>query len=136
MKRVFTAGVFDLFHYGHVRLLSRAKALGDYLLVAVQKTESIRKYKISPVIAYGTEQRLEMVSSIRYVDEVIPYDDLDELLGNIEFDVFVRGEDQNSSGVMKIVNYCEAHNKKVVVLERTPDVSSSLLKEKIEKAFV
>lgn len=72
MRKVITYGTFDITHYGHINLLRRAKALGDYLIVAVSTDEFNRiKNKQS---YYSFEQRKYMVEAIRYVDEVIPED--------------------------------------------------------------
>lgn len=68
-RRVFTWGVFDLFHVGHARLLRRAKEHGDWLLVGVCTDDDTAAYKRVPVIPL--EQRLEIVSSIGCVDQVI-----------------------------------------------------------------
>ncbi|MBL9162271.1 MAG: adenylyltransferase/cytidyltransferase family protein [Planctomycetaceae bacterium] len=68
-RRVFTWGVFDLFHVGHARLLRRAKEHGDWLLVGICTDDDTAAYKRVPVIPL--EQRLEIVSSIGCVDQVI-----------------------------------------------------------------
>ena len=70
-----------------------------------------------------------MVSSIRFVDEVISYDDVDRAIQTIDFDVFVRGEDQNHSGFQKAIAWCLEHGKEVVVLERTQGISSTLIRQ-------
>ena len=69
MVRVYTTGVFDLFHVGHLEALQKAKALGDYLLVGVLTDEDAASYKRIPVIPY--EQRCRILASIDSVDEVI-----------------------------------------------------------------
>ena len=70
MKRIITYGSFDLLHYGHIELLRRAKAMGDYLIVALSTDEfSASKGKR----AYFTyEQRKAMLEAVRYVDMVVP----------------------------------------------------------------
>ena len=73
MKKVLTVGVYDLLHVGHVNLFRRAKAQGDYLIVAVQSSDVVLKYKPEAKLIYSTEERMYMVKSIRYVDEVIEY---------------------------------------------------------------
>ena len=73
MKRVLTYGTFDLLHYGHIRLLKRAKALGDYLIVALSTDEfNALKGKKS---YHPYNGRKEMLEAIRYVDLVIPGND-------------------------------------------------------------
>lgn len=70
MKNVLTYGTFDLLHYGHIRLLKRAKELGDYLIVALSTDEF---NKIKGKKAYNDfKTRKEMLEAIRYVDLVIP----------------------------------------------------------------
>ena len=68
MKKVITVGVFDYFHFGHLRLFENAKKLGDYLIVAVQDGDSILKTKPNANVFYTTEQRIELVKALRVVD--------------------------------------------------------------------
>ena len=129
MKKVLTFGVFDYFHYGHLKLLERAKALGDYLIVAVQRDEEIHKTKPNAKVLYSLEQRVEIIRSIRYVDEVIPYGQAAEDIRNIDFDIFARGGDQLHAGFEAAVNWCKSHGKEVAMLCRTPNISSSDIKK-------
>ena len=128
MKKVITFGVFDYFHYGHLRLFERAKKHGDYLIVAVQDGDYILKYKPQANIYYNTSQRVQMISSLSIVDEVIVYTDVDQTIKNISFDVFVKGEDQNHSGFQRAAEYAIANGKEVIVLSRTRGVSSTEIK--------
>lgn len=129
MKRVLTFGVYDMLHIGHMLLFKRAKALGDYLIVAVQDGECILKYKPGTKMVYTTEERLYMVSTIRYVDEVVTYRDVDVDIKNIDFDVFVVGEDQKHAGFKRAMEWCRENGKEVVVLKRTEGISSTMLRE-------
>lgn len=130
-KRVLTVGVYDLLHIGHVELFRRAKGLGDYLIVAVQDSDFILKYKPNSKILNSTEDRISMIKSIRYVDEVITYTDVDDIIKNVECDVFVTGPDQCHSGFQRAIQWCEGHGIEHIVLARTDGVSSSELKTKI-----
>lgn len=130
MTKIFTVGVFDFFHLGHLRLFKRAKKQGDYLIVAIQR--NVNKYKPNTKVLYSFKQRLEMVSSIKFVDEVIAYNDVDKIIKKIDFNVFVKGPDQNHNGFKKAVKYCKLNNKKVVTLSRTMGISSTKLKALIE----
>lgn len=130
-KKVLTVGVYDLLHKGHVELYRRAKGLGDYLIVATQDSNFILKYKPNAKVLNSTEDRKYMIKSIRYVDEVITYTDVDEIVKELDFDVFVTGPDQCHTGFQKAILWCEEHGKEHVVLARTDGVSSSELKAKI-----
>ena len=129
MKKVLTVGVFDYYHLGHLRLFKQALNYGDYLIVAVQEEEYVHNTKPDAKIFYSTEERIELVQSIKIVDEVITYKSVDELVPLANFDVFALGEDQNHDGFMRAVAWCEAHGKDVVRLKRTPLVSSSEIKD-------
>lgn len=132
-KKVLTVGVYDLIHKGHVELYRRAKGLGDYLIVAVQDGAYILKYKPDSKVLNSTEDRMYMVKSIRYVDETTVYTDVDKIVKEVDFDVFVTGPDQCHAGFKRAIDWCETHGKEHIVLGRTQGVSSSELKEKINK---
>lgn len=132
-KKVFTVGVYDLLHKGHVELFRRAKGLGDYLIVATQDSDFILKYKPDAKVLNSTEDRKYMIKSIRYVDEVITYSDVDKIVQEVDFDVFVTGPDQCHEGFQRAIKWCEEHRKEHIVLGRTEGVSSSELKAKILK---
>ena len=128
MKKVLTFGVYDYFHLGHLRLFERAKKLGDYLIVAVQDGDFILKYKPEAKVLYTTEQRMDIIAALRVVDEVVTYQNVDERIKEIDFDVFAIGGDQNHAGFQRAVAWCEANGKEVVRLERTPGICSSDIK--------
>lgn len=130
-KKVLTVGVYDLLHKGHVELYRRARGLGDYLIVAAQESDYILKYKPQTKVLNTTDDRKYMIKSIRYVDEVISYTDVDKIVQEVDFDVFVTGPDQNHAGFQRAIQWCEAHGKEHIVLARTDGVSSSELKAKI-----
>ena len=123
--------VYNLLHKGHVELYRRAKGVGDYSIVAAQDSDYILKYKPNAKVLNSTDDRKYMIKSIRYVDEVITYTDVDEIIKNVDFDVFVTGSDQCHAGFQRAISWCEEHGKEHVVLARTDGVSSSELKAKI-----
>ena len=129
MKKVLTFGVYDILHLGHINLFRKAKLLGDSLLVAVQDGNFIKKYKPEAQMVNSTDERIMMVASIRYVDDVIIYRDVDEDIKNIEFDVFAKGPDQNHAGFRRAVEWCEQNGKTVVTIPRTEGISSTMLRE-------
>lgn len=133
MKKVLTVGVYDLLHIGHVELFRKARQYGDYLIVAVQDSDVILKYKPAAKMIYSTEERCYMVKAIRYVDEVVVYKGVDDIVKEVDFDIFAKGPDQNHAGFQAAVQWCEEHGKEVITLPRTEGVSSSWLKETIKK---
>ena len=129
LKTVLTFGVYDMMHIGHILLFKRAKERGDRLVVAVQDGDYILKYKPDTRIIYTTDERLYMVSTIRYVDEVVTYRDVDVDVQHIDFDILVLGQDQNHPGFQRAIQWCQEHGKEVVRLPRTEGISSTLLRE-------
>ncbi len=132
VKKIITVGVFDYFHLGHLRLFENAKKLGDYLIVAVQDGDFILKTKPDAKILYTTDQRIDLVRSLRVVDEVIIYQDVDKTLPKVDFDVFAIGGDQTHAGFQRAVKWCEDNGKEVVRLSRTPGICSSQIKTQLE----
>lgn len=118
-----------MLHIGHILLFKRAKELGDYLIVAVQDSDCILKYKPDTRMVYTTEERAFMVDAVKYVDEVVVYRDVDEDIRKIDFDVFAKGPDQLHAGFQRAVAWCEQAGKEVVVLPRTEGISSTMLRE-------
>lgn len=132
MKRVLTVGVFDLLHVGHIELFRKAKALGDYLIVAVQESDCVSQFKPGASLVYSTEERCYMISAIRYVDEVVIYRNVADIVDEVEFDVFAKGPDQSHAGFQRVVDYCGENGKEVIVMPRTEGISSSELKNLIK----
>lgn len=124
MKKVITYGTFDLFHEGHRRLLERAKALGDYLIVGVTTEQyDIQRGKMN--VVDSLMRRIDNVRSCGYADEIIVEDHESQKIGDVQkfnVDIFVVGSDWR--GTFDYLNeYCD-----VVYLERTKDVSSTELR--------
>lgn len=130
-RRILTFGVYDMLHFGHIMLFKRAKEMNGQtndLIVAVQDSKQILKYKPNTKMVNSLEERLIMVSSIRYVDEVVVYNDVDVDIQKVDFDVFVKGPDQNHDGFKRAEEWCRQNGKEVVVLPRTEGISSSMLR--------
>ena len=129
MKRVITYGTFDLFHIGHLNLLKRSKALGDYLIVAVSSDEfNLQKGKVCKI---KDTDRMQIVEAIKYVDQVIPETSWDQKIEDVkkyDVDVFVMGDDWKGKFDF-LKDYCE-----VVYLPRTEGISSTQLKEELRNA--
>ena len=123
MKRVITYGTFDLLHYGHINLLRRAKALGDYLIV-VLSTDEFNWNQKHKKCSY--EIRKQLLEAIRYVDLVIPEENWEQKISDVKeyhVDTFVMGDDW--AGKFDFLKpYCE-----VVYLPRTPEISTTQIKK-------
>lgn len=135
-KKVFLVGVFDLLHFGHFELFRRAKALagpGGKLTVAVQDDEFVLKYKPTANIVIPLENRISMIETLRTVDRVVIYTDVDKIVKELAFDVFVVGGDQTHAGFQRAIEWCKENGREVVRLSRTPGVSSSKLRKGIAK---
>ena len=129
MKKVVTFGVYDYFHLGHLRLFKQCKKYADYLVVAVQDGNYIKKTKPNAKVMYTTEERKELVGALRVVDEVVDYTDVDVTIKTLDFDVFAIGEDQNHEGFQRAIKWCEDNGKEVVRMKRTPGICSSEIKK-------
>jgi glycerol-3-phosphate cytidylyltransferase len=123
MKTVITYGTFDLFHVGHLRLLERAKALGDRLIVAVSSDEFNEGKGKKTIIPYVDRARI--VEALKCVDQVIREDSWEQKSDDIkQFDVstFVMGADWEGK-FDELKTLCE-----VVYLPRTDNISTTELK--------
>ena len=122
-----------MLHIGHILLFKHAKELFPdeecRLIVAVQDGDFIQKYKPNTNMVYSTEERMFMVSSIRWVDEVVLYKDVDVDIQKIDFDVFAKGPDQLHAGFQRAVEWCKHNGKEVSVIRRTEGISSTMLRE-------
>ena len=95
LRLVFTNGVFDLLHVGHVRYLAQARALGDTLVVAINSDRTVRELKGPDRPVFNETERAEIVAALRHVDYVTIFDDVSPrtLIGELLPDVLVKGGD-------------------------------------------
>ncbi|MGX8178484.1 glycerol-3-phosphate cytidylyltransferase [Exiguobacterium artemiae] len=126
MKKVITYGTFDLLHWGHINILRRAKEMGDYLIVAISTDEFNRlKHKQA---YHSYENRKLILEAIRYVDEVIPENNWEQKVQDVQerdIDLFVMGDDWKGEFDF-LKEYCE-----VVYLDRTEGISTSQIKNEL-----
>jgi glycerol-3-phosphate cytidylyltransferase len=123
MKKILTYGTYDLLHYGHIRLLQRAKALGDYLVVALSTDEfNLEKGKVSH---QPYEERKAYLLELRCVDQIIPETQWEQKVPDVQtygIHTFVMGDDWQGKFDF-LLPYCQ-----VVYLPRTPGISSTAIK--------
>jgi glycerol-3-phosphate cytidylyltransferase len=123
MKKVITYGTFDLLHRGHINLLKRASAMGDYLVVGLS-SDAFNDVKNKKSF-YSYDERKLVLEAVRYVDEVIPEDNWEQKEKDIAahgIDIFVMGDDWNGKFDHLKVR-CE-----VIYLPRTEGVSTTRTK--------
>ena len=128
MIKVITYGTFDVLHYGHLKLLERAKGLGDYLIVGLSTDEFCLEKSKETFNKY--EERKYMLECMKFVDEVIPEHSFNQKFDDFKkynIDKFVIGSDYKGSKYLEgIDKYCE-----LIILDRTPDISSTKVKQKL-----
>ena len=131
---VYTGGVYDLLHKGHLRLLKKAKSLGDYLIVGIQEDTSVMQTKPKPILS--TQERVEQMQELPFVDKIVIYSatQTPETIASVMPNVFVHGDDweeQMDRGV--VIKFMKDHNIGIVLLPRTQDISTSELKRRVRE---
>ncbi len=130
MIRVITYGTYDLLHYGHINLLRRAKELGDYLIV-VLSTDEFNWEQKQKKCYFSYEQRKWLLESIRYVDLVIPetcWEQKKTDIHDYHVDTFVMGDDWEGK-----FDFLKDEGVEVVYLPRTPEISTTQIKQDLNK---
>lgn len=129
MRKVITFGTFDVFHVGHINILKRARALGDHLIVGISSDElNISKKGRAPV--YPLSSRMEIIRSLRFVDEVFVEESLEKKRDYIlhhHADMLVMGNDWEGR-FDQFKDICE-----VIYLPRTPSISTTEIIEVIRE---
>lgn len=124
----YTTGVFDLFHVGHVNLLRNAKGMCDKLVVGVTTDELVSYKNKKSVISFA--ERMEVVRSCRYVDAVIPQEDMDKYTQwqKVKFDVMFVGDDWFKSEKWEAIDkQFQAEGVRVVYFPYSKGTSSTLI---------
>ncbi|AHF07663.1 adenylyltransferase/cytidyltransferase family protein [Desulfitobacterium metallireducens] len=131
----YTAGVFDLFHVGHLNILRRAKEICEILIVGVNTDELVQEYKKkTPVIP--TTERIAIVESIRYVDKVVPVTSRNKIMAyeKYRFDVLIVGDDwKGSNHYITIEEKLAKKGVTVIYVPYTQNTSSTLLRNVLSK---
>jgi rfaE bifunctional protein nucleotidyltransferase chain/domain len=133
-RLVFTNGVFDLLHVGHVRYLAQAHALGDALVVAINSDRSVRQLKGPDRPVFDEAERAEILAALRCVDYVMVFDDVSprSLIGELLPDVLVKGGDYQIDEIHGREEV-EAAGGKVIPLPFVPGASTTSLLERMKR---
>ena len=132
---VYTPGVWDLIHVGHLNIIKTAKRCGDFLIVGVCSDDLVRLHKgVSPTI--NEHNRSEMIRSIKYVDDVFIYTDPDQTtqLKLFQPDIFVIGEEFGKQGVPEhelAISYAIGNDIQIKRVDRLHGVSTTHIKNSI-----
>ncbi len=131
----YTTGVYDMFHIGHLNILKRAKAQCDYLIVGVTTDELCESRKNKrPIICQ--DDRVEIVEAIKYVDKVVLQDNMDKLEAVKKYGVdavFVGSDWKGTPSWNEYEKAFAAVGCAVVYLDHTDGISSTILRERINK---
>ena len=126
----YTSGVFDLFHVGHLKLLKKAKSICDKLIVGVT-TDELVNYKLKKAII-PFEERSEIVESIKWVDTVIPQENMNkfDMWNKLKFDIIFVGDDwYNTDKWDEFENQFKKVGVKIIYFPYTKGISSTLINE-------
>ena len=132
-KRVYIPGVFDLFHVGHLKMLKNFNQIDYFLIIGVQDDRSVYKSKKKyPVL--NISERINFIKELAFVDRVLSYNNTDqsEYLQELNIDIFVIGpEFGNTIEHKKTLKFCKENNIKIITVERTKNISTTLIINKI-----
>jgi len=133
-RLVFTNGVFDVLHVGHVRYLAQARALGDALIVAINSDRTVRELKGSNRPVFDQAERAEILAALRVVDYVVVFDDVSprRLIAELLPDVLVKGGDYNLDQIHGREEV-EAAGGNVISLPFVEGASTTTLIERMRK---
>lgn len=133
-RLVFTNGVFDLLHVGHVRYLAHARSLGDALVVAINSDRSVRELKGPGRPVFEESERAEILAALRNVDYVVIFDDISprSVIRRLLPDVLVKGGDYQIDEIHGREEV-EAAGGKVISLPFVPGASTTTLLERMKQ---
>jgi len=131
-KVIYTAGSYDLFHFGHLNILLKAKKMGSKLIVGVSTDALISRYKnLKPMICFG--DRVAIIKELKCVDRVIKQERFFDIkqLKQYHIDIIVLGDDWKNKKFPELEKCIEALHIKMVYVPYTKRLSTSKIKEKI-----
>jgi glycerol-3-phosphate cytidylyltransferase len=133
----YTTGVYDMFHIGHLYLLKKAKNHCDHLIVGISSDELVQRYKgKTPIIPF--EHRLEIVSSLKFVDEVVAVTHRDKFQSflDVGYDVLFVGDDWKNSDIFNTLEkQLSPYGSRVEYFPYTKEVSSTKFREILQDIY-
>ncbi len=133
----FTTGVYDMFHIGHLHLLKKAKNRCDYLIVGISSDKLVESYKgKTPIIPFA--HRLEIVSALKFVDEVIAVTDRNKFQSflDVGYDVLFVGDDWKGSDIFNTLEkQLSEYGSKIEYFPYTKEVSSTKFREILQDIY-
>lgn len=133
-NRIYTTGVFDSLHYGHIRLLANSKNICEHLCVGVSSDELVMKYKNKKPLQ-NLEQRIEVLSAVRYVDSIVIQNDRNNKLNDCiknNCDCMVVGDDWKGSEIFAELEInLKKNNISLIYMPYTKGISSTLYSKNI-----
>jgi rfaE bifunctional protein nucleotidyltransferase chain/domain len=129
MRKIFVNGSFDIVHRGHLELLNYAKSLGDYLIVAIDSDERVKKLKGEKRPINKLEDRLFLLRNLKSVDEVVSFNTDQELVDFIKkCDIMVKGSDYKGKSVLG-----QNHCKEIIYYDRTEHSTTKTIQDIINR---
>ena len=131
-KIIYTSGTYDLAHFGHLNILKKAKALGDYLIVGVSTDALVSKYKkMKPIVCY--KDRIAIIQELKCVDKVIKQEKFFDVkqLKKYNISTIVLGDDWKNKSFPELEKCLKELNIKMIYVPYTKRLSTSKIKEKI-----
>ena len=133
----YTTGVFDMFHIGHLNIMKRAKAQCDYLIVGVSTDELVQQEKNkAPIIPFA--DRCAILEAIRYVDRVVPQPDKNKFAAweRYHFNkMFVGSDWKGTEAWNRFEEQFAPVGVEIVYLDHTDGISSTILRDKLNKQY-
>lgn len=133
----YTTGVFDMFHIGHLNILKKAKEQCDYLIVGVSTDDLVQKEKNkTPIIPY--EDRVEIIKSIKYIDQVVPQTNKDKLEAwrRLRFNKMFVGSDWKGTEIWdELEKKFHPLGVEIVYFDHTDGISSTALRDRLIEIY-
>lgn len=135
---VYASGVFDILHAGHLNILTKARVLGDRLVVGIQEDSAVFESKgYYPVLS--TAERVAQMRALPFIDEVMTYYsgvDQTETLDKVKLNIMVQGDDWPlQADRSRVMEYLNSHDIKLILIPYTKEISDTEIKRRIRASI-